>query len=234
MTDTPPDLVIYGSPVSPFVRKVAAVCIEKDVPFEIDAVDVFNPPEWFRAISPLKRIPVLRDRSIAAEGVDGTIADSSAICAYIERKVPGPAIYPAEAYPYGRALFIEEYADSHLAATGGLGIFRPAFFAVTQGKEPDLETMQGSWTGKMPSILSYLDSALGDGDFYVGDGVTIADITVTTCLMQIMLVADVDLSAWPALAAHQVRMRERPSIDRPYAQAERFIRKAMPERIKLG
>ncbi len=234
MTDSKPDLVIYGSPVSPFVRKVAAVCIEKDVPFEVDAVDVFNPPEWFRAISPLKRIPVLRDRSIAAEGVDGTIADSSAICAYIERKVPSPAIYPAEAYPHGRALFIEEYADSHLAATGGLGIFRPAFFAVSQGKEPDLETMQGSWTGKMPAILSYLDSALGDGDFYVGDSVTIADITVTTCLMQIMLVADVDLSTWPALAAHQARMQQRPSIAGPYGQAERFIRKAMPERIELG
>ena len=85
MTDTP-DLVLYGSPLSPFVRKAAAVCIEKDVPFEIEAVNVFDPPEWFREISPMKRIPVLRDRSVATEGITGTIADSSAICAYIERK----------------------------------------------------------------------------------------------------------------------------------------------------
>ena len=71
--------VVHGASGSPFVRKVAAVCIEKGVDYEIEAVNVFDPPDWFRAISPLKRIPVLRDRSIAEEGVEGTIADSSAI-----------------------------------------------------------------------------------------------------------------------------------------------------------
>lgn len=234
MTDRQPDLVIYGSPVSPFVRKVAAVCIEKGLAFEIDAVDVFNPPEWFLEISPLKRIPVLRDRSIATEGVAGTIADSSAICAYLERKAPQTPLYPAHPYPHGRALFVEEYADSYLAATGGLGIFRPAFFSITQGKEPDIDKIHETWTQKMPSILGWLDGALGDGEYFVGDGVTIADITVTACLMQVALVADMDLSRWPALAAHYERMAARPSIAGPFAKADGFIRKAMPDRIALG
>ena len=114
--------IIYGSPVSPFVRKVAAVCIEKGVDFELDAVNVFDPPDWFREISPLKRIPVLRDTSIATEGVEGTIADSSAICGFLEKKFPGNSVYPTDPHALGRALWIEEYADSHLAATGGLGI----------------------------------------------------------------------------------------------------------------
>lgn len=86
MSETAPDLVIYGSAVSPFVRKAAACCILKGAAYEIEAVNVFAPPQWFRDISPMKRIPVLRDRSIAAEGIGGTIADSSAICAYIEKK----------------------------------------------------------------------------------------------------------------------------------------------------
>ena len=168
------DLVIYGSPVSPFVRKAAAVCIEKGVDFELESVNVFDPPDWFREISPMKRIPVLRDRSIAEEGIPGTIADSSAICGYIEKKHPDVPMYPAEPYAYGRALWIEEYADSHLAATGGLGIFRAVFFNMMQGKEPDVETTRETWAEKMPPILTYLDSALGDGEFYAGETLSIA------------------------------------------------------------
>ncbi|MFZ9395034.1 MAG: glutathione S-transferase family protein [Erythrobacter sp.] len=228
------DLVIYGSPVSPFVRKVEAVCLEKGLDYEVDAVNVFDPPEWFRAISPMKRIPVLRDRSIAEEGVAGTIADSSAICGYLEKKQPQPSLYPADAYGFGRALFVEEYADTHLAATGGLGIFRPVFFALNQGKEPDLATARATWADKMPEIMRWLDEALGDGEFYAGGGLSIADITVTTCLMQIELVAEIALDPWPALAAHQQRMRTRDSIALPFARAERFIRKALPQRVSLS
>ncbi|MBV7258890.1 glutathione S-transferase family protein [Erythrobacter crassostreae] len=233
MSDTAPDLVMYGSPVSPFVRKAAALCIEKDVPFEIEAVDVFNPPQWFRDISPLKRIPVLRDRSIAAEGVTGTIADSSAICGYIEKKYPAPALYPAEPFAYGRALFIEEYADTHLAATGGLGIFRPIFFNAMQGKEPDLDKAKATWSGEMPAILSFLNDALGESDFYAGDTLSIADISVTATLMQIALVANMPLDNYPALAAHYDRVSARPSIAGPFAKANGFIRKTLPDLFDL-
>ncbi|BDW81307.1 glutathione S-transferase [Erythrobacter sp. Dej080120_24] len=233
MTDTPADLVIYGSPVSPFVRKVAAVAIEKGAAFEIEAVNVFDPPEWFREISPMKRIPVLRDRSIAEEGPDGTIADSSAICGYIERKHPSPSLYCSDAYAHGRALMIEEYADTTLAMAGGLGIFRPIFFAVKKGEEPDVAKARDTWANTMPPILAWLDSALGDAEFYAGDALSIADITVACVLMQIALVAHMPLDAYPALAAHYERMRARPSIAGPYDKADRFIRKALPERFDL-
>jgi len=71
------DLVIYGMEGSPLVRKVQVLLAE---------------------INPAKRIPVLRDRSVGAEGVLGTIPDSSAICAYLERKHPEPALYPKDAF----------------------------------------------------------------------------------------------------------------------------------------
>ncbi|MHA7820926.1 MAG: glutathione S-transferase family protein [Erythrobacter sp.] len=232
MTDTP-DLVIYGSPVSPFVRKVAAVAMEKDVGFEIDAVNVFDPPQWFRDISPLKRIPVLRDRSIAEEGVEGTIADSSAICAYIEKKHPSPALYPAEPYSHGRALFVEEFADSSLAATGGLGIFRPIYFNAMQGKDPDLGTARKTWAEDIPALLKWLDGALGDREFYAGDALSIADITVTCVLAQIELVAELPLGDYSSLQAHYERMKERPSIAGPFAKANAFIAKTLPERFDL-
>lgn len=234
MTDPATDLVFYGSPLSPFVRKCAAVCIEKEVPFEIEAVDVFNPPEWFREISPMKRIPVMRDRSIATEGKAGTIADSSAICAYIERKHREPSLYCKDAFAHGRALMIEEYVDTTLAATGGLGIFRPIFFSLMQGKEPDIGKARQTWAEDMPPILAFLDAELAGKTFCTEESVSIADISIATILMQIALVGEMPLDAYPALAAHYERMRERPSIAGPYAKAEKIVRKALPEPLALS
>ena len=233
MSDSTADLVLYGSPVSPFVRKCAAVCLEKGVPFEIEAVNVFDPPQWFLDISPMKRIPVLRDRSIAEEGVAGTVADSSAICGLIEKKHPEPALYPGDPYLHGRALFIEEYADTALAPAGGLGIFRPIFFAIQQGKEPDVTTARDAWATKLPPVFDYLEATLGDGEFMAGDALSIADIAVTCCFMQVSLVAETPMDGWPKLGAFLERMQARPSIAGPFAKADGFIRKALPERINL-
>jgi glutathione S-transferase len=88
------DLVIYGMKNSPFVCKVQVLLAE---------------------INPAKRIPVLRDHSVGAEGVVGTIPDSPAICAYLECKHPEPALYLKDAFAYGRALWLEEYADIAVA-----------------------------------------------------------------------------------------------------------------------
>lgn len=233
MHDSRPDLVIYGSPVSPFVRKVAGVCIAKGVPYEVEAINVFDPPQWFRDISPMKRIPVLRDRSVAEEGVAGTIADSSAICAFIEKKHPAPALYPDIPMALGEALFIEEYADTALAMAGGLGIFRPIFFAVSKGEEPDLDKARNAWANQLPPVFDVLETRLAGREFFAGDALSIADITVATVLMQVSLVAETPLDRWPALAAHFTAMQALPLIAGPYAAAETIIRKALPTRFDL-
>lgn len=233
MSDSRPDLVIYGSPVSPFARKVAGVCIAKGVPYETEAVNVFDPPQWFRDISPMKRIPVLRDRSVAEEGVAGTIADSSAICAMVERKHPEPALYPADPMALGEALFIEEYADTSLAMAGGLGIFRPIFFAVSKGQEPDLDKARDTWANQLPPIFDVLEARLGGREFFAGDSLSIADISVACVLMQVSLVAETPLGQWPALEAHFAAMQALPAIAEPYAAADTIIRKALPTRFDL-
>lgn len=227
------DLVLYGSHASPFGRKVEAILKEKGVEYDFEQMDFFNPTEEFLAISPLRRIPILRDRTIAAEGAQGTIADSSAICGFIEKKHPEPALYPDNPYEYGRALFIEEFADTNLTQAGGGNIFRPILFPVLQGKESDIETANQTWRETMPPMLSYLDSQISDG-FFVGGKLSIADIAVTCALMQITLVANVDLSPWPKLAEHLELMRQRDSIAEPVEKAEKFARKMVPERVTLS
>jgi glutathione S-transferase len=233
MTGTRPNLVIYGSPVSPFVRKVMSLCLVKGLPHEVEAVNVFAPPPWFVDISPMKRIPVLRDRSVAEQGSAGTIPDSSAICAYLEKKHPAPALYPAAPAAYGEALFIEEFADTSLAAAGGLGIFRPIFFAATKGEEPDLDKARETWGKQMPPLFDVLETRLAGAEFFAGDALSIADITVAHVLLQLALVAETPLAAWPALERHFAAMFALPAIAGPFAAAEAIVRKALPSRFDL-
>ncbi len=206
-------LVLYGAPLSPFVRKADAVLREKNVPFELESVNIMPMPDWFKEISPARRIPVLRDKSVGEEGTHGTIPDSSAICAYIERKYPEPALYPSDPYEYGRALWLEEYCDTELGALVGLGIFRPIQFARFQKQEPDIATAKKTYTEKLPRVLDYLEGELGGREFLVGDSLSIADISLACLLAQLALVAGpLDAGRWPGVASHSERMTKRPSF----------------------
>jgi glutathione S-transferase len=170
-------------------------------------------PDWFAEISPARRIPVLRDTSVGEEGPAGTIPDSSAICAFIERKFPEPAFVPSDPFLYGRAIWFEEFCDSELMPVVGMGIFRPIQFARFQKKEPDLDTARKSYAEKLPRLLDYLEGELDGKSFLVDDTISIADIALACTLVQFSLVAGpVDASRWPAVASHSVRMTSRPSF----------------------
>ena len=104
-------LIVYGANMSPFVRKVRVVAGRKGRRLQLEQVNPFAPPPEFLKISPLKRIPVLRDTDLPEPN---TLPDSSVICDYLEHKYPSPALYPAEPFARARALWFEEYADTRL------------------------------------------------------------------------------------------------------------------------
>lgn len=228
-------LILYGAPLSPFVRKVDVVLREKGVPFESEPVNILPMPDWFKEISPARRIPVLRDTSISTEGSRGTIPDSSAICAFVERKHPEPPLHPADPYALGRAIWYEEWADTELAQAIGGGIFRPLMFPRFQGKEPDVEAAKKTWREKLPPLFDYLEgelaSDLGSGGFLVGAACSIADVSVACQLVQLELVAGLpDASRWPAIGAFAQAMIARPS----FAPTLAICRKIVKQRVDLS
>ncbi len=113
-------LTLYGSNLSPFVRKVRIMLIEKGVDYTLDPVNPFRQPPEFAAISPLRRIPVLRDSDLPEPN---TLPDSSVIADYLENRYPTPALYPADPFSRAHALWIEEYVDGGLFPVMGAGLF---------------------------------------------------------------------------------------------------------------
>ncbi len=98
-------IIIHGTRVSPFTRKVFVALEEKGIAYEkVDVRPLPRTDELF-AKSPLGKIPVME--------VEGTyVPDSSVICHYLERTHPSPALYPTAPLAFARALFLEEYASS--------------------------------------------------------------------------------------------------------------------------
>ncbi len=85
-------LTLYGAPLSPFVRKVRLLLAEKGLDYQLEAIAPFGQPAWYREISPLGRIPALRDGDLA-------LADSSVICQYLEERYPEPPNLQGDAPP---------------------------------------------------------------------------------------------------------------------------------------
>jgi glutathione S-transferase len=232
-------LILYGAPLSPFVRKAEVVLREKGIPFESESVNIMPMPDWFKEISPARRIPVLRDTAVGTEGRAGTIPDSSAICAFLEKLQPKPALYPSDPFEHGRAVWLEEWADSELAGGIGMGIFRPIMFARFQGKPPDIETAKASWNDKLPRLFDYLEGELEgagaakpeDARHLLGDTLSIADIAVGVQLAQLEMVAGLpDVRRWPRVVTFAERMIARPS----FAPNLAICRKIVKERVDLS
>jgi glutathione S-transferase len=217
-------LIVYGASLSPFVRKVRVVLAEKGLAYEHDQVSPFTPPPTFLEISPLKRIPVLRDTDLAEPN---TLPDSSIICDYLEHKFPKPALYPNDAYERGRALWFEEYADSVLAQACGLGLFFERVVKKMLRQPTDEAVVAATLKEKLPPLFTYLDKEIGARKFLVGDRFSIADISVCTMLVNFEHAGEtIDPARWPQLFRYVNEVHARPSfkacIDEETPLVQRF------------
>ncbi len=186
---------VLGSMISPFVRKVGVFLAEKGIDYVHEDVNPFGPPEGFREISPLGRIPVLRHG-------DRVINDSSVICRYIENTNPDNPLYPSDPFDAARAEWIEEYSDGGLIPVAGNKIFRPLVLAPMMGGDaPDEVAINKAIDEDLPPFFDYLDSQIGESGYFVGDSTTIADIAVASGFVSLRIAGVMpDSGKWPKLA----------------------------------
>jgi glutathione S-transferase len=198
---------LYGASASPFVRKVRVVLAEKKIPHEREDVIPINVSPEYRKISPLGKIPAWQDG-------DRTLADSSVICAYLERVHPEPPLYPADPYEYGRALWFEEYGDTALLAVVGPKIFFQKFVRPRYFNQPtDEDMVRKAVDEELPPLFDYLESQIGGAEGIVGGRFTIGDIGLATQFVNLRHAGvGVDAQRWPKLARYVAALHERPSF----------------------
>jgi glutathione S-transferase len=196
---------IHGAGLSPFVRKVRVVMTEKGLPYELNPVTPFAPPANWKTLSPLGKIPVYQDG-------DFTVADSSVICAYLERKHPSPPMYPKNDEDWARALFLEEYADTKLIEANAPIFFQRILRAKLMKQTPDEDAVKKAEEAQ-PVVFDWLESKAPDGEGIVGGRFSIADVAIASPFVNLQHAGgDIDAKRWPKLAAYVARVHARPSF----------------------
>lgn len=163
---------LYGSTLSPFVRKVMAYAAEKGLALELEPAGMGRGgPDFLRA-SPFRKMPGFCDGDFA-------ISDSTAIITYLEAKYPEPALIPEAPEARARTIWFEEFGDTIVAKAGGAMFFNrvvsPLFL-----KQPGDTAADKVETEDLPPILDYLDGVVPDSGFLVEDRLTLADIAVAS------------------------------------------------------
>lgn len=199
--------IVYGVNASPFVRKVRVFLAEKGIAYDLEPVVPVNVSPEFRKLSPLGKVPALRDGDV-------TLSDSSVICAYLERSHPEPALYPSDPYEYARALWFEEYGDTALVNVIGAKIFfarvvGPMFF----NRPTDEAAVQKAVAEDLPPLFDYLESQLDSRAAIAGTRFSIGDIGIGTQFVNLRHAGfGVDAGRWPKLARYVAAVHDRPSF----------------------
>jgi len=195
-------MIIYGSSLSPYVRKAVVFAVEKGVDFELKPM---QDPE-FMAISPFGKMPAFRDGDFA-------ISDSTAIITYLDALKPEPNLIPTEPKARARTIWFEEFGDTIVAACTTKvflnRVISPKFF----GKPGDLAAADEAQRTEFPRLMDYLESVASPSGYLIEDRFTLADIAVASPLATLMHGdCHMDAKTHPRAHAYVSRIWERPSF----------------------
>jgi glutathione S-transferase len=198
-------MILYGAPVSPFVRKVLAYAVEKGVAVELVPIGLGDQNPDFLACSPFRKMPALKDGDFA-------ISDSSAIVTYIEARHPQPALLPADPENRARAVWFDEFADTILVAAAGAMFFNRIVSPKFVGKPGD-DAAAAKGEADMAPLCDYLEGVIRPSGYLVGDALTLADIAVASPFVNAAHAGFVpDAAAYPKLTAYLAAIHARPSF----------------------
>lgn len=200
-------MIVYGSSLSPYVRKVLACCAEKGIEVELKPTGSPNFDPEFLAASPFRKMPAL---------VDGgySLADSSAIVHYLEAKYPERPLIPDDPELRGRTIWHEEFSDTVLVTCGAKIFFNLIVAPRFLGLPANPEAARQAELNDLPPILDYLERVVpDDGGYFVGDSLTLADIAVAGPFANFRHTnTRVDPEKYPRTVAYVDSILTRPSL----------------------
>ena len=141
----------------PYVQRAAIVLAEKDVKFERVDIDLADKPDWFLALSPLGKVPVL---VVETEGRQEVLFESAVIAEYLD-EVLAPRLHPADPLDRARHRAWIEFASATLA-----DLYR--YYA---GDRSAFESAAAALDQK----FARLEAELGDGPYFAGEHFSLVD-----------------------------------------------------------
>lgn len=199
-------MILYGSSISPYVRKVLAFAAEKGLDLDLQPGGMGQGGPDFEEASPFRKMPGFRDG-------DFCISDSSAIIAYLEAKHPDPNLIPEAAEARARTIWYDEFGDTILMGTGGKIFFNRLVAPRFLKREGDLAMADMAERDELPPILDYIERVVPASGFLVEDRLTLADLAVASPFVNLGHIGiAIDPARHPRAAAYVDAILARPSF----------------------
>jgi glutathione S-transferase len=151
---TPGELTLISHHLCPYVQRAVIALTEKGVPFERVYVDLTDKPDWFLALSPLGKTPVLKVGATA-------IFESTVILEYLEETQPRP-LHPADPLARAEHRAWIEFGSSVLNDIWGFYV------------APDRDTFEAK-AGILADKFARLERRIGQGPYFDGADFSLVD-----------------------------------------------------------
>ncbi|MFM7426401.1 MAG: glutathione S-transferase family protein [Elainella sp.] len=148
------DLELVSHHLCPYVQRAVITLLEKQISHRRTYIDLAQKPDWFRQISPLGKVPLLKVNQ-------GVLFESAVICEYLDEITPG-SLHPADPLQKAQHRSWIEFGSSILNSIAGF------YNAPTQ---PEFEQKRQELVSK----FLWIEQALGDPGYFAGDSFSLVD-----------------------------------------------------------
>ncbi len=191
------DLHLVSFKTCPYVQRSVITLKRKNVPYEITYIDLANPPAWFKADSPLGKVPILK----VTRGGNTTVLFESAVINEFVDEVSGGGGLPDDAVDRARDRAWIQFVGECL-----MDYFQAAMAPDEESHRAKLADLKGK--------LGRLDAEV-KGSFWNGDEFGLVDSATAPLLMRLAEFADLtdfDLTDFPALESWRVALEALPEV----------------------
>ncbi len=206
-----PHYKLVSFKLCPFVQRSVITLLEKGVEYDIEYIDLANKPEWFLAISPFGKVPVL------VVDDDVVLFESAVINEYLDETAPGRRLHPEDPLRRAHNRAWIEFGSSLLGDQYRMGM------AAT---EDDARTHAATLSDK----LGRIEGQLGKGPYFNGPQLSLVDSAVAPLLQRARWLADIapeldPLDGHPKVKAWQEALLAHDSVARSTVDdiLERFM-----------
>ncbi|MBC7156463.1 MAG: glutathione S-transferase family protein [Rhodobacteraceae bacterium] len=196
---------LYHVPLSPFCRKVRLTLAEKKIEVTLIEERYWEKSRTFLQRNPAGKVPILR--------IDGrTMAESQAICEYLDERFPDPALMPRAAADRFEVRRLCAWFDDtfHHEVTANLLYERVNRKLTGQGHPESRNIKFGA--GRIKYHLDYMAWLLDQRRWLAGDTMTLADFAAAAHLSCLDYISDVDWNRSATVKDWYAKIKSRPAF----------------------
>ncbi len=195
MTSSVQKPILVSFELCPFVQRAVITLNEKGVDYELRYIDLDDPPEWFRSLSPLGKVPLLQ--------VDGEVLfESAVINEYLDETHP-PPLHPADPLQRARNRAWIEFGSGLLAA------------GYRQMTAPDADAFEAR-SAELRTLLDRLEPEVAlpwfNGAAFSLVDTALAPFFQRLAVVEALLGTPLPGGEWPRLRRWGEALRARPSV----------------------